>query len=110
VLYMRDLENRYGENADKTAGKQPAAKPQPNLGTAQYQEYQPGVMVSGRNPIVPGHKAASLALASEPEIFQPGLNESGTTAWVPSAARLRCGDRPLPQCSTRLPDRLALSR
>ena len=50
VLYMRDLEKKYGENAAKNAGRQPAAQAQPNLGAEQYQQYQPGVMVSGRNP------------------------------------------------------------
>jgi mono/diheme cytochrome c family protein len=78
VLYMRDLEKKYGENAIKNAGRQPAGQAQPNLGAQQYQQYQPGVIVSGRNPEQHGREA--IGLASEPAIFQPGLNQSGTPA------------------------------
>jgi len=63
VLYMRDLEKKYGETAAK-AGVQPAAKAQPSE------------MVSGRNPEQQGR----LGLAAEPGLFQPGLSESGTDA------------------------------
>jgi hypothetical protein len=64
VLYMRDLEKKYGETAAK-AGVQPAA-------TAP-----PGEMVSGRNP---EQQERRLGLAAEPGLFQPGLSESGTDA------------------------------
>jgi mono/diheme cytochrome c family protein len=77
VLYMRDLEKKYGETAAKAAGGQPAiSKAQPNLGTGQYQQYQPNEMISGRNPEQPGRSG----LAAEPGLFQPGLGESGTAA------------------------------
>jgi mono/diheme cytochrome c family protein len=74
VLYMRDLEKKYGENAAK-GGASSISKSQPNLG-GQYPQYQPNEMVSGRNPEAQGHSA----LAAEPGLFQPGLSESGTTA------------------------------
>jgi mono/diheme cytochrome c family protein len=76
VLYMRDVEKKYGENARKQAGRQPSGQAQANLGTAQYQQYQPGRMVSGRNPEQQGRRG----LAVEPGLFQPGLGESGTAA------------------------------
>jgi mono/diheme cytochrome c family protein len=75
VLYMRDLEKKYGETATKAAGTQPAAKNQPNP-AGQYPQYQPNQMVSGRNPEQPGRSG----LAAEPGIFQPGLSQSGTSA------------------------------
>ncbi len=74
VLYMRDLEKKYGENAAKTATNQ-AAKSQPNLG-GQYQQYQPNEMVSGGTPEATGRSG----LAAEPGLFQPGLGQSGTAA------------------------------
>jgi mono/diheme cytochrome c family protein len=76
VLYMRDLEKKYGENAAKGAGTKAAAVAQSNLGAAQYQQYQPNEMVSGRNPEQRGRSG----LAAEPGLFQPGLGESGTAA------------------------------
>jgi len=75
VLYMRDLEKKYGETA-KAAGTQATGKAQPNLAVGQYPQYQPSEMVSGRNPEQPGR----TGLATEPELFQPGLGESGTAA------------------------------
>lgn len=81
VLFMRDLEKKYGENAAK--GAQPAAKRQPNIGSAQYQQYQPSEMVSGRNPEQQGR----TGLLVEPGLFQPGLGESGTTASLGAAQR-----------------------
>jgi mono/diheme cytochrome c family protein len=77
VLFMRDLEKKFGENVAKGgAGRQPAGKAQPNLGATQYQQYQPGEIVSGRNPEQQGR----TGLAVEPGLFQPGLGESGTAA------------------------------
>jgi mono/diheme cytochrome c family protein len=77
VLYMRDLEKKYGETAAKGAGAQPSTStPQPNLGTAQYPQYQPGQMVSGRLPEQQGR----TGLGVEPGLFQPGLGQSGTAA------------------------------
>jgi mono/diheme cytochrome c family protein len=73
VVYMRDLEKRYGENAAKTTGSQAAAQPSP---AGEYPQYQPNEMVSGRNPEQEGRSG----LATEPGLFQPGLNESGTSA------------------------------
>ncbi len=62
VLYMRNLEKKYGETATK-AGTQPTAEAQPGPETAQHPEQ-------------PEH----LGLAAEPGLFQPGLSESGTAA------------------------------
>jgi len=75
VLYMRDLEKRYGETAARATGTQPAPKAQPNLGGEQY---LPGAMVSGRN--AQEAQGEATGLAAEPGIFQPGLGESGTSA------------------------------
>jgi len=75
VLYMRDLEKKYGEAATKAAGTQPAAKTQPSLGAGQYQQYQPNEMVSGNL-----EQQGRSGLAAEPGLFQPGLGESGTAA------------------------------
>ena len=75
VLYMRDLEKKYGETA-KGAGSQATGKAQANVGGGQYPQYQPNEMVSGRNPEQQGR----TGLATEPELFQPGLGESGTAA------------------------------
>ncbi len=81
VLYMRDLEKKYGEAAAKGTGRQPAGQKQPNLGAGQYEQYQPGEMVSGRNPEQQGRTGRGRAgLAAEPGLFQPGLGESGTSA------------------------------
>ncbi|MBV8774093.1 MAG: c-type cytochrome [Deltaproteobacteria bacterium] len=80
VLFMRDLEKKYGENA-KTNSHQPVATAQPNLGSAQYQQYQPSEMVSGRNPEQQGR----TGIAVEPGLFQPGLGESGTSASLGAA-------------------------
>jgi mono/diheme cytochrome c family protein len=74
VLYMRDLEKKYGETAAKAAGVQPSSKVLVNSG--QYQQYQPNEIVSGRNPEQQGRSG----LAAEPGLFQPGLSESGTAA------------------------------
>jgi mono/diheme cytochrome c family protein len=76
VLYMRDLEKRYGEAATKAAGVQPTVKAQPGPGAGQYQQYQPNEMVSGRNP----EQQRRSGLVAEPGLFQPGLGESGTSA------------------------------
>lgn len=73
VLYMRDLEKKYGETTAKGAGSQPTPTAPVNLGAGPY---QPNEMVSGRNPEQPGRSG----LAVEPELFQPGLGESGTAA------------------------------
>jgi hypothetical protein len=70
VLYMRDLEKKYGETASKGALPQPSTKPEEN------RPYQPGEMVSGRNPEEQGRSG----LGAEPGLFQPGLGESGTDA------------------------------
>ena len=59
VLYMRDLEKKYGETAAK-AGAQPTAQPSPEAAQPEQQE--------------------RLGLAAEPGLFQPGLGESGTGA------------------------------
>jgi mono/diheme cytochrome c family protein len=72
VLYMRDLEKKYGETAAKGTG----GKAQPNLGGGQYQQYQPNEIVSGMSP----ERQGRSGLAVEPELFQPGLSESGTAA------------------------------
>jgi mono/diheme cytochrome c family protein len=73
VLYMRDLEKKYGETAAKGV-PQPTAKAAVNPGAGR--PYQPSEMVSGRTPEQPGRSG----LAVEPELFQPGLGESGTAA------------------------------
>jgi mono/diheme cytochrome c family protein len=70
VLYMRDLEKKYGETATKGALPQPSTKPETNP------PYQPGEMVSGAHPEEQGRSG----LAAEPGLFQPGLGESGTDA------------------------------
>ena len=75
VLYMRDLEKKYGETAAKGAAAQQGGGAQPNLG-GQYQQYQPNEMVSGRRP----ERVGRSALVAEPGLFQPGLGESGTAA------------------------------
>jgi mono/diheme cytochrome c family protein len=75
VLYMRDLEKKYGETAAK-GGTAPISKGPANLGGGQHQQYQPGVMVSGSVPEQEGR----TGLAVEPGLFQPGLGESGTDA------------------------------
>jgi mono/diheme cytochrome c family protein len=72
VLYMRDLEKKFGETA-KNAGAQPSPQAEPTSVTSQY---QPNEMVSGRNP----EQAGRSGLAAEPGLFQPGLRESGTAA------------------------------
>jgi mono/diheme cytochrome c family protein len=71
VLYMRDLEKKYGETATKTAGAQ-TTKP----AMTGFPQNQPSGMVSGRNPEQQGR----TGLAVEPGLFQPGLSESGTDA------------------------------
>ncbi len=76
VLYMRDLEKKYGELASKGTSSQPVSQSESNLGEGQYQQYEPGKMVSGRNPEQQGRSG----LAAEPGLFQPGLDESGTPA------------------------------
>jgi len=76
VLYMRDLEKKYGENAAKAAAPQNNAEAQPTSGEAQYPQHQPNEMVSGRSPEQEGRSG----LAAEPGLFQPGLGESGTSA------------------------------
>jgi mono/diheme cytochrome c family protein len=58
VLYMRDLEKKYGEATAK-AGIPPSAKEQPSS-----------------NAVPEG----LLGLEAEPGLFQPGLGESGTAA------------------------------
>jgi mono/diheme cytochrome c family protein len=58
VLYMRDLEKKYGEAAAK-AGNQASAREQPSS-----------------NAVPEG----LLGLEAEPRLFQPGLGESGTAA------------------------------
>ena len=72
VLYMRDLEKKFGETA-KNAGAQPSPLAQPTPVT----QYQPNEMVSGRNP---EEQTGTSGLAAEPGLFQPGLRESGTAA------------------------------
>jgi mono/diheme cytochrome c family protein len=69
VLYMRQLEQKYGETkvAKSTAAHTTASTVNP---------YAPSQMVSGR---VPEHQGYN-GLRDEPGIFQPGLNESGTKA------------------------------
>jgi mono/diheme cytochrome c family protein len=62
VLYMRDLEKKYGETTAK-AGVPPTTEGQPNPNAGQFPE-QP----------------ARLGLEAEPGLFQPGLSESGTAA------------------------------
>ncbi len=57
VLYMRDLEKKYGETAAKAA-------------TPPTREEQ----------ATPRIKEGRLGLAAEPGLFQPGLSKSGTTA------------------------------
>ena len=74
VLYMRDLEKKYGETAKKS-GAPASAQAQPNP-EAAYPQYQPSEMVSGRNP----EQWGPSGLAAEPGLFQPGLGESGTQA------------------------------
>jgi mono/diheme cytochrome c family protein len=77
VLYVRDLEKKYGETATTgTAGQSGASQGQSNLGEGQYPQYEPGTIVSGRNPEQPGRSG----LVAEPGLFQPGLDESGTPA------------------------------
>jgi mono/diheme cytochrome c family protein len=66
VLYMRDLEKKYGEATAK-AGNPPSAKEQPSS-TAEY------------NAISNAAPEGRVGLASEPGLFQPGLGESGTAA------------------------------
>jgi hypothetical protein len=73
VLYMRDLEKKFGESTAKGAGGQPAAKLPPNLAPGQY---QPTEMVSGGKP----EQQERTGLGTEPGLFQPGLSESGTPA------------------------------
>jgi mono/diheme cytochrome c family protein len=73
VLYMRDLEKKYGETAVKGAAAQPTAKARVN---PEGGPNQPNEIVSGRNPERPGRSG----LVAEPELFQPGLDESGTAA------------------------------
>jgi len=75
VLYMRDLEKKYGETANKTAGAAPTAQAPVNP-EAAYPQYQPNEMVSGRNP----EQRGPSGLEAEPGLFQPGLGESGTEA------------------------------
>jgi mono/diheme cytochrome c family protein len=75
VLYMRDLEKKYGETA-KAAGAQPTTTTPPKPVTGQYPQYQPSEVVSARNPEQQGRSG----LAAEPGLFQPGLDESGTAA------------------------------
>ena len=65
VLYMRDLEKKFGETAAK------AAAPPPTSG-----QYQPNETISVENP----EQQERLGLAAEPGMFQPGLGESGTAA------------------------------
>jgi mono/diheme cytochrome c family protein len=74
VLYMRDLEKKYGETAAK--GTAVSAKAQPNPEAGPYPQYQPNEMASGRNPAQQGR----IGLGVEPGLFQPGLGESGTEA------------------------------
>ena len=81
VLYMRDLEKKYGETAAKAKGAQPMAKAQPAPTAEQYPQYQPNEMVSGRNP----ERQGRSGLAVEPGLFQPGLDESGTAASLGAA-------------------------
>jgi mono/diheme cytochrome c family protein len=71
VLYMRDLEKKYGETATKAAGGQTV-----NPGVTAALQNQPSEMVSGRNPEEQGR----TGLTVEPGLFQPGLGESGTPA------------------------------
>jgi mono/diheme cytochrome c family protein len=71
VLYMRDLEKKFGETA-KNAGAQPS----PLAQSTPVTQYQTNEMVSGRNP----EQTGSSGLAAEPGLFQPGLRESGTAA------------------------------
>jgi mono/diheme cytochrome c family protein len=75
VLYIRDLEKKYGETAKGTGTTSPA-QTQTSPGAGQYQQYQPNEMISGRNPEQQGH----TGLGTEPGLFQPGLSESGTAA------------------------------
>jgi mono/diheme cytochrome c family protein len=75
VLYMRNLEKKFGESSTKRAG-QSAQQAQAATPSSEYPQYQPNEIVSGRNPEQPGRSG----LAREPELFQPGLGESGTSA------------------------------